>query len=82
MKKTFPEFESMMARAREETPPTINVEARVLSTLRHVGQADDRPMLVLAWVSAGCAMAMLLLAVYYCSLATDPLMQLFHMASF
>jgi hypothetical protein len=72
-------FETLAARARDETGPRIDVTARVMDQLRRraVAPAADWPLRLFSALSAAAAATVLVLAVQSWMVAVDPLNGLF-----
>jgi hypothetical protein len=73
-------FEALTARARSETPPSVDVSGRVIEILAaervRAERASDRPLMWLAAVSSAVAVPAAVLAIVVYNSWADPLFEI------
>jgi hypothetical protein len=77
MNKFLKSIEKVAARARQETPPSVDVSQRVIRRLSLEAPAPYRPLLIFTFVSIAAAVVAILLSIGLFDSMTDPLWTMF-----
>lgn len=67
-------MDKLVAKAREEQPPSVSVSDRVMRSLQQQPALDDGPLCWLALIGGGVAIAMAAIAVVAWNSLLDPFM--------
>ncbi|HDP35862.1 MAG TPA: hypothetical protein ENN29_12230 [Candidatus Hydrogenedentes bacterium] len=81
MNKPLHEFEALVAAARSDAPPPVQVEQQVIAALRRLSPVDERPLACMAIASAAVAAALAVIAFAQYDIIADPLFHLLYSAS-
>ena len=81
MKNELETFDKLARLASNDIPPETDVEYRVMASLRRITVEDDRPLTVMAILSASLAVVLGVIALSQYDVVSDPLIYFLYQAS-